>query len=100
MKERGKKVPALYETWTTEDKAVGYCWKHKAYVTIRQIREKECMQNGCNAFRKKDHPYWERKERMKDLRKKKKEMGIPVWEKVEMRCDHEGGLSECRRVKN
>ena len=100
MKEKGKKVLALYGTWTTEDRAAGYCWKHKACVTVRQIKEKQCVRKGCKAFQKREHPYWERKERFKELRKQKKELGIPVWEKVEIRTDRNGelqiGRASCR----
>lgn len=95
-----KKVLTLYNTWSTESKCVGYCYKHKAYVTVPQVKEKECVKKGCNAFRRKDHLYWKRKERFKKLRKQKKELGIPTWEKVEIRTDHEGELIKCRRVKN
>lgn len=99
MGEKGKRCLALYETWTTEDKVVGFCKKHKAYITVRQIKEKECMEKKCNALRKRDHPYWRRKERMKDLRRQKKELGIPVWEKVQIRTDRNGDLLPKLRKK-
>ena len=100
MDGEAKKVLTLYNSWATESKVVGFCYKHKAYVTVQQIREKECIKKGCNAFRKRDHPYWHRKERMKALRKQKKERGIPVWEKVEIRTNSKGELIKCQRVKN
>ena len=37
---------------------------------------------------------------MKDLRRQKKELGIPVWEKVQIRTDHDGNLLSKAKNKN
>lgn len=83
MSDGGKrKLKVLYGTWTTEDKAVGYCLKHGACVTAQQMKEKECLRKQCGAFRRRKHPFWEQRARMRELKKKKREAGIPPWERV------------------
>lgn len=98
MGEKSKSCMALWGTWTTDSKVVGFCLKHRAYITVTQLERKQCLQKGCKAFRRKDHPYWERRERIKEIKRLKKEAGIPSWQKVEIRTDHEGNLLP--KVKN
>ena len=87
-----KRYRTLYGQTVTQGKVVGYCCLHKVYLTANQINEKRCVPKKCGAFRKWDCAYWQRKERMRELRQMKKEAGIPPWEKVEIRTDREGKL--------
>ncbi len=78
-----RKLPALYGTWANEDRVVGYCLRHRAYVTVTQMKEKECLRKNCRAFRRRAHPLWEQRKRSKEIRRRKREEGIPPWERVE-----------------
>ena len=71
---------------------VGYCRLHRVHLTAAQVRDKDCVSKKCRALKKWDHPYWDHKQRMKEVRKLKKEQGIPSWEKVEIRTDRNGEL--------
>lgn len=71
---------------------VGYCRFHRVHLTAAQVRDKDCVSKQCKALKKWDHPYWEHKQRMKEVRQLKKEQGIPSWQKVEIRVNSKGEL--------
>lgn len=73
---------------------VGYCRKHKVYLTAQNIRDRNCTRKGkgrkCGAY---EHSrYRDHKQRMRDIRKLKEQQGIPPWQKVEIRVDRNGKL--------
>lgn len=86
----------VYRTLTgqiaSETRIVGYCRLHKCYLTLTQMRNKQCLQKNCFRLMKHDNPFWEQRERKKELRQLKKEQGISPWEKVEIRTDRNGDL--------
>lgn len=90
--EEERRYRTLYGTMAAESKIVAYCRLHKIHLTAQQVRTKRCGQKGCNALKKWDCPYWDRKERMREMKRLKKEQGIPAWEKVEIRTDRNGEL--------
>ena len=60
----------LYGSVTKIDKCVGYCYHHRKWLTLRQLRLKKCLSKGgheyCHALRiREEHPWWE-------IRKKRK----------------------------
>jgi len=49
-----------------------FCWKHKLYLTSRQVRKRKCLRRRCDAIQKLDHPVWRmREEKMKACADKK-----------------------------
>lgn len=40
----------LYNTESTCSRCIGYCDFHKAYVTQKQMKTKQCLQKNCDAF--------------------------------------------------
>lgn len=64
----------VHGLWHSQIKnPVGYCYKHKAAMTAKQMRLKKCLQKQCNAFKRyEEHPLWEQRERTKELRRQKK----------------------------
>lgn len=51
----------------------GWCYFHKAGMTVRQMKLKKCLVKQCNAFQKfPEHPYWKQREFIKQQRKKRK----------------------------
>jgi len=51
---------------------VAYCILHKCFLSVKQMRGKECVQKGCWHMRKQDHPYWGLVEERKVARKARK----------------------------
>ena len=54
-------------------KCVGYCRLHKCTVTVKQMKNRECLKKQCGALKRLPHPYWEEREHRKQLRKRRKE---------------------------
>lgn len=50
-----------------------YCRKHKCCMTVRQIKNRECLNKQCGALSPLEHPYWEHREYIKQKKKEKKE---------------------------
>ena len=92
MEKDDRQYRTLHGQMTAESKIVGYCRLHKIHLTAPQVKEKECLRKDCHALKKWDCAFWERRERNKQIKQMKKERGIPVWEKVEIRTDHNGEL--------
>ena len=60
---------SLYNTEISEKRCVGYCWHHHCYVTVTQIKQKECLKKQCGALEKYEHEYWRQRELTKSKRK-------------------------------
>lgn len=99
MSEQEQQYKTLQGTWAAKSKIVGYCRLHRIHLTEAQIRQKECLQKNCNALKKWDHPFWNRRERIKEIKQLKKDAGIPSWQKVEIRTDRNGDLLPKLRKK-
>lgn len=99
MSQNGKQYKTLWGSETSEGKVVGFCRLHRVHLTARQVETKRCSEKCCRSLKKWDCPYWERKERIKEVKRIKKEQGIPPWQKVEIRTDHNGDLVPTMRKK-
>ena len=56
-------------------KPVGFCCyrKHRGYLTLKIMKNHECLKKQCPCLKKcEDHPYWEQREKIKQLKKQKK----------------------------
>ena len=81
----------LYGETADAVEIIGYCRKHKVHLTEKQAKDRRCFQKGCRAYERIGH-FKGHKELMKEIRKLKKEAGIPNYQKVEIRTDRYGRL--------
>ena len=59
---------------TQSDNIAGYCHKHHCYMTVRQIRCRNCLGKQCWHLEKnEDHDWWRQREVTKKKRKERKE---------------------------
>lgn len=67
--------PCLFNTESYFSRCVGYCNFHKAYLTAKQLKTKNCLGKQCNALiRQNSHPFWlERSLHKLDKRHRKEE---------------------------
>lgn len=62
----------LYGSQISRTKAVGYCRKHGAHLTINTMKQHECLKKGCFHLKKhEENSYWAEREKIK-LEKKSK----------------------------
>lgn len=63
----------LYGSESPCFRCVGYCTFHKAYVTQKQMKTKQCLQKNCDAFIKNtNNQFWiEREQKKEELKRKK-----------------------------
>ena len=58
---------------TCSNNVVGYCKYHHCYMTVKQMRHKECLKKQCFHLQKNDtHQYWHQREVTKQKRKDRK----------------------------
>ena len=63
----------LYGSMISRNKAVGYCHYHKAALTVKTMKCRECLKKQCNALKKyEEHDFWRQHKQKKELRKAKK----------------------------
>ena len=60
---------SLYNTEISERRCVGFCWKHRCYVTSTQLKQKECLKKRCDALERYEHEFWRQRELIKMKRK-------------------------------
>lgn len=99
MSQNERRHRTLWGGTVNGDKVVGYCRLHKRHLTAEQMKRKQCIPKGCGAFKKWDCQYWRHKERLKEVKRIKKEQGIPTWQKVEIKTDRNGNLVPTMRKK-
>ena len=67
----------LYGSQISRAKAIGYCRKHGAHLTINTMKKHECLKKDCFHLKKhEENPYWEERERIKMKKKNKKYLGM------------------------
>lgn len=66
-------LPGLYGSYISRNKAVGYCKFHKAALTTKTLKGHNCLGKQCNSLVKYEHDFWRQHERMKELRKERKQ---------------------------
>lgn len=63
----------LYGSHIKRSKAVGYCKHHCAALTVKTLKEHECLKKQCNALKKyEEHDYWKQREVLKARKKENK----------------------------
>lgn len=54
---------------------VGYCRYHCGYMTVKQMRCKNCLSKQCrHLVKNEEHNFWKQRERLKQKKKAKKQM--------------------------
>ena len=67
-------LPGLYGSSIMKNRAVGYCHYHKAALTVKTMKCKECLKKQCDALEKYcEHDFWRQHEQKKELRKTRKQ---------------------------
>lgn len=60
----------LYGSKISRSKAIGYCYYHKAALTVNTMKCHECLKKQCDSLKKyEDHDYWRQREQKKELKK-------------------------------
>lgn len=66
--------PCLYNTESYFCRCVGYCEFHKAYLTAKQLKTKNCLGKQCDALiRQTSHQFWVERSLLKMDKKLKKQ---------------------------
>lgn len=61
---------------TQSSNIAGYCKLHHCYMTVKQIRCKDCLKKQCwHLDKNENHDWWRQREAVKQKRKEKKERG-------------------------
>lgn len=66
-------VNGLYGSIIDSRKMVGYCHYHCAAMTVKTMKQHECLKKQCNSFeRQQAHDFWRQHEQRKEWRKANK----------------------------
>jgi hypothetical protein len=71
MDEERKQYKTFYGSRTGNSCA--YCWKHHLAMTPAQLKRRGCLGRQCDALKRFDHPFWEKREETKAKRRARKE---------------------------
>ena len=64
----------LYGSQIGRNKAVGYCYYHCAALTVKTLKNHNCLGKQCGALKKyEDHDFWRQQQQRKEWRKARKE---------------------------
>lgn len=59
---------------TFSENCCAYCGYHKCSVTVKQMRQKECLSKQCkHLVKNEDHQYWRQRAVMKQRRRNRKQ---------------------------
>ncbi len=61
--------------WGSESNNVcAFCWKHRLYLTPKQMKARHCLTYHCDALQRCDeHRLWAKRDERKENRKSRKE---------------------------
>ena len=70
----------LYGSHISRNKACAYCYKHKCHLTVKMLKQHECLKKQCHALKKhEENDYWRQRERKKELRNIHKHTDVYSW---------------------
>ena len=73
--EKTEMLHGLYGSQVNRSRAVGYCKRHCAALTVKTLKGHNCLGKQCNALKKyEDHDYWRQQEQRRGWRKARKQM--------------------------
>lgn len=68
-----KLVKGLYGSEFEKNKACGYCRHHHKYLTVKQVRQHNCLAKQCwNLDKNENHDWWRQRAVVKQRRKERK----------------------------
>lgn len=65
-------VSVLYGCEAAYKNVVGYCKYHHRFLTVKQLKRKQCLGKQCKLLSKRDNKFWEERENRKLLKQSKK----------------------------
>lgn len=66
-------VKGLYGSEIQQCKACGYCKRHSRYLTVKMLRQHDCLNKQCyHLVKNEEHKWWQEREHKKALRKARK----------------------------
>ena len=69
-----KLVKGLYGSEFDQSRACAFCKHHLYYLTVKQVRQHNCLGKQCHYLRKNEnHDWWRQREVTKQRRKEKKQ---------------------------
>jgi hypothetical protein len=72
-KENIQLVKGLYGSEFEKNRACAFCAHHHCYLTVKQVRQHNCLGKQCWYLKKNEnHDWWRQREVMKQKRKQKK----------------------------
>ena len=70
-------VRGLYGSEFAKDRACAYCTHHSCHLTVKQVRQHDCLKKQCYYLKKNEnHDWWRQRDVMKQKRKAKREASI------------------------
>ena len=67
-------VKGLYGSEFDKSRACGFCKHHNKFLTVKQVRQHECLQKQCWHLQKnEEHNWWHQRDVVKQKRKERKE---------------------------
>lgn len=73
-KDNVEMVKGLYGSEFDKHRACGYCCHHHKYLTVKQVRQHNCLGKQCWYLKKNEqHDWWRQREQIKQKRKAKKQ---------------------------
>lgn len=68
-----KMVQGLYGSEFDKNRACGFCVHHHCYLTVKQVRQHDCLKKQCFHLKKnEEHDWWRQRDIMKQKRKDRK----------------------------
>jgi hypothetical protein len=75
-KENIKLVKGLYGSEFEKNRACAFCSHHRCYLTVKQVKQHNCLGKQCWYLRKNEqHDWWRQREVVRQRRKARKERG-------------------------
>ena len=65
-------LQSLYNTEISEKKCIGYCGRHHCYLSVTQLKRKECLKKQCLHLKRHDHEFWRQREITKAKKQQRK----------------------------
>lgn len=66
-------VKGLYGSEFDKNRACGYCTHHRKYLTVKQVRQHNCLGKQCWYLKKNEqHDWWRQRDVVKQKRKAKR----------------------------
>lgn len=67
-------VKGLYGSEFDKNRSCGFCTHHHCYLTVKQLKQHNCLGKQCHYFKKNEnHSWWRQREITKQKRKERRE---------------------------